>query len=90
MVLWVSLQCVILVFPNHAHLLLHVNCEAGNDIFVYKYSKGLDVPVCASAHSHQKLLGAQWLSGKVHISRLTNCGFEPHLRHCVLSLSKSH
>ena len=57
--------------------------------FVYKYSKGLDVPVCASTHSHQKLLEAQWLSGRVHISRLTNCGFEP-LCHCVGSLSKSH
>ena len=33
MVLWVSLQCVIVVFPDHAHLLLHVNCEAGNDSF---------------------------------------------------------
>ena len=59
-------------------------------VFAYKYSKGLDVPVCASTHSHQKLLGAQWLSGRVHISRLTNHMFEPHLRHCVVSLSKSH
>ena len=59
-------------------------------VFAYKYSKGLGVPVCASTHSHQKLLGAQWLSGRVHISRLTNCRFEPHLRHCVVSLSKSH
>ena len=32
-VLWVSLQCVIVVFPDHAHLLLHVNCEAENDSF---------------------------------------------------------
>ena len=59
-------------------------------VFAYKYSKGLDVPVCASTHSHQKLLGAQWLSGRVHISRLTNHMFEPHLRHSVVSLSKSH
>ena len=33
MVLWVSMQCVIVVFPDHAHLLLHVYCEAGNDRF---------------------------------------------------------
>ena len=83
MVLLVSLQCVIVVFPDHAHLLLHVNCEA------FKYSKGLDVPVCASTYSHKKLLGAHLLSGRVHISRLTNCRFEPHLRHCAVSLSKS-
>ena len=62
--------------------------KRGETVFAYKYSKGLDVSVCASTHSHQKLLGAQWLSGRVHISRLTNCRFEPHLRHCVVSLSK--
>ena len=58
MVLWVSLHRVIVVFLDHARLLLHVNCEAGSDSFAYKYSKGLDVPVYASTHSHQKLLGA--------------------------------
>ena len=58
MVLWVSLQCVIVVFPDHAHLLLHVNCEAKATAFAYKCSIGLDVPVCASTHSHQKLLGS--------------------------------
>ena len=86
MVLWVSLQCVIVVFPDHVHLL--VKREA--TVFAYKYSKGLDVPVCASTHSHHKLLGAQWLNGRVHISRLTYCRFEPHLRRCIVSLSKSH
>ena len=35
-------------------------------VFAYKCCKGLDVPVCASTHSHQKLLGAQRLSGRVH------------------------
>ena len=35
MVLCVSLQVVIVVFPDHAHLLLHVSCEAGNDSFLY-------------------------------------------------------
>ena len=67
MVLWVSLQCVIVVFPDHAHLLFHVNCEAETTVFAYKYSKGLEVPVCTSTHSHQKLLREQWLSGRVHI-----------------------
>ena len=35
MVLWVSLQCVIVVFPDHANLLLHVNCEAGSESFLH-------------------------------------------------------
>ena len=34
--------------------------------------------------------GAQWLSGIVLDLRPRNCGFEPHRRHCVVSLSKTH
>ena len=33
--------------------------------------------------------GAQWLSGRVLDSRPKGHGFEPHRRHCVVSLSKS-
>ena len=33
--------------------------------------------------------GAQWLSGRVLDSRLRGCRFEPHRRHCVVSLSKN-
>ena len=32
---------------------------------------------------------AQWFSGRVLESRLTGRGFEPHRRHCVVSLSKN-
>ena len=32
--------------------------------------------------------GAQWLSGRVLDSRPRARGFEPHRRHCVVSLSK--
>ena len=35
-------------------------------------------------------LGAQWLSGRVLDSRPKGRGFEPHRRHCVVSLSKTH
>ena len=35
------------------------------------------------------LQGAQWLSGRVLDSRLRGRGFEPHRRHCVVSLSKN-
>ena len=41
---WASLQCVIVVFPDHVHL--HVKCEAENSsFFSYKNSKGLSEPV---------------------------------------------
>ena len=33
--------------------------------------------------------GVQWLSGRVLNSRLKGRGFEPHRRHCVVSLSKN-
>ena len=35
------------------------------------------------------LKGAQWLSGRVLDSRPRGRGFEPHRRHCVVSLSKN-
>ena len=34
--------------------------------------------------------GAQWLSGKVLDLRLRGRRFEPHQRHCVVSLSMTH
>ena len=34
--------------------------------------------------------GAQWLSGRVLDSRPKDLGFEPHWRHCFVSLSKTH
>ena len=36
-----------------------------------------------------RLEGTQWLSGRVLDSRLKDRGFGPHLRHCVVSLSKN-
>ena len=35
------------------------------------------------------LMGAQWLSGSVRDSRLRGRVFNPHWRHCVVSLSKN-
>ena len=43
--------------------------------------------------SHMKITalitGAQWLSGRVLDSRPRGHGFEPHWRHCIVSLSKN-
>ena len=33
--------------------------------------------------------GVQWLSGRVLDLRPRACGFKPHRRHCVVSLSKN-
>ena len=35
------------------------------------------------------IMGAQWLSGRELDSRPLGYGFEPHLCHCVVSLSKN-
>ena len=35
------------------------------------------------------LVGAQWLSGRMHDPRPRGSGFEPHQRHCIVSLSKN-
>ena len=35
-------------------------------------------------------MGVQWLSGNVLDSRPRGCRIEPHLSHCVVSLSKTH
>ena len=40
-----------------------------------------------STHS---VVGAQLLSGRVLASRPEGSGFEPHWRHCIVSLSKTH
>ena len=39
--------------------------------------------------THIGYLGAQWLSGRVLDLRPRGRGFEPHRRHCVVSLSKN-
>ena len=36
-----------------------------------------------------KMLGVQWLTGRVFDTRPKGCGFEPHRRPCVVSLSKN-
>ena len=36
------------------------------------------------------LEGVQWLCGRVLVWGLRGCGFEPHPRHCVVSLRKAH
>ena len=38
---------------------------------------------------HKCVVGVQWLSGRVLDSRPKGRGFEPHWRHCVVSLSKN-
>ena len=39
--------------------------------------------------THKQARGVQWLSGRVLDSRPRGHRFEPHRRHCVVSLSKN-
>ena len=48
-------------------------------------------PICGKLYPGSGVInkGAQWLSGRVLDSRSKGRGFEPHRRHCVVSLSKN-
>ena len=48
------------------------------------------VPAIPGLQETDLSLGAQWLSGRALDSRPKGRGFEPHRRHCVVSLSKTH
>ena len=63
--------------------------EASRDFDTYHflmYLVGLEVFFLVLSF-HQ---GAQWLSGRVLDLRPRSCWFEPHWRHCIVSLSKTH
>ena len=45
--------------------------------------------MCGSCCIQTKFEGAQWLSGRVLDLRPKGRGFQPHRRHCVVSLSKN-
>ena len=59
----------------------------GQGLVLLKYNKSGD-PIFLSKISNDSP-GAQWLSGRVLDSRPKGRGFEPHRRHCVVSLSKN-
>ena len=69
-------------FINKALLNLHF-------IFFYKYLVFFKLFTSIKA-SDRVIEGANWLSGRVPDSRPKGRGFEPHWRHCVVSLSKTH
>ena len=39
---WVGMQCVIVVFPNHTHLLFKNNCDDGDDTHI-SYTPDKDI-----------------------------------------------
>ena len=53
-----------------------------------KYFMGCLLYICAP-DLQSVYRGSQWLSSTVLDSRSRGCGFEPYLRHCVVSLSKT-
>ena len=52
-------------------------------------TKSKNVFFCSVSIFTLFLKGGQWLSGRVLDSRRKGGGFEPHRRHCVVSLSKN-
>ena len=63
-----------------------MQCQAN----VLKLFKNDTVVTYMHTHTvHVLPRGAQWLSGRVLDSRPNGRGFEPHRRHCVVSLSKN-
>ena len=49
----------------------------------------MDNMYCTESGNALNIKGAQWLSGRALDSRPKGRGFEPHRRHCVVSLSKN-
>ena len=60
-------------------------------VLIYTYYFTVCSNFCCSAPPEvtYRHLGSQWLSGRVLDSRPMGRGFEPHRRHCVVSLSKN-
>ena len=55
-----------------------------SETFKYTFLENKEMP----GENTYKLVGAQWLSGKVLDSRPKGHRFEPYPRHCDVSLSK--
>ena len=65
-------------------------CYSENIIFFFSFLKIPYIFTCENISlTHFRYRGEQWLSGRVLVSRLRVCGFEPHLRCCIVSLSKT-
>ena len=46
MVPWVGLQCVIVVFPDHTHLLFNTNSSAVNAVLIMSETQSEDKDLC--------------------------------------------
>ena len=77
-----SLQTVqTLKMQHYAAFYLGLHC-------LPKYAKRLICAVLVT-EKYTTWSGWQWLSGRVLYSRQRGRGFDPHRRHCVVSLSKN-
>ena len=62
---------------------------ADNLKIVLFQQKSVSYFTCRCNLEHKYYEGAQWLSGRVFDSKPKGRWFEPHRRHCVVSLSKN-
>ena len=80
---------LILIFG--ANNMLSMKCQALFSVEKHKKNKNVRASqsilfaIQASKNNHQ---GAQWLSGRVLISRSRDCGFKPPRHHSFVSMSK--
>ena len=72
---------------NNTNSSLSTIMMKAQDTMTFAFGITICIHSIISTASHIK--GAQWLSGRVLDSRLRDRGFEPHRRHCVVSLSKN-
>ena len=59
--------------PTRSHTFVEIGHEIISTVILLPYAE----------------LGAHWLGGRVLDLKPKGCGFEPHRRHCVVSLSKN-
>ena len=87
LLLWLSTQTEKLQYGNISDL--YKDQETSNWMKTQPCICPIQRPLAGYNKSQEHFEGAQWLSGRVLDSRPKGRGFEPHRRHCVVSLSKN-
>ena len=73
------------IYTNRAHLCI-IGSPSLEFVFFDEGAGGCDTRCYVTISTN--LRGAWWLSGRVFDSGSWGCKFEPHWKHCIVSLSK--
>ena len=75
---------------EHSAILLTCIKQCFENLFLYSFECSFKTGFTALHFEQQRLRkGVQWLSGRVLDLRPRGRRFEPHRRHCIVSLSKT-